>query len=164
MRTSAKPWRSNVWCQWIWIPRTMTLNDTAEEKWLWTSKHVKMVTQNQTRLNYASATRRWTRLNSTQPDKTMTDRYGCDLYSNWTQKVIGTWPIDMGVALTQTNMENDRLIWVRSRLKLNTKSDRNMVDRYRCGPESNWHGDDRKMVDRYRCDPNSNWQNNDRSI
>ena len=41
MRTNAKPWRQDVQCQWIWMPRTITLNDKAEEKWLWTSKERK---------------------------------------------------------------------------------------------------------------------------
>ena len=81
-----------------WVCTTMALNAKTKERW-------------------------WLEIeqDSTQSNKTMTDRYRCSPGSNWTRKVIETWPINIGAASTQT------------------QTDRMMTDRYRCGPDSDWH-------------------------
>ena len=63
------------------------LKDKQDKEWSIFKKNElekRDVTQDRTRLNWASATRRWTIVNST--DKTMTDRYWCGL-KNWTDKM-----------------------------------------------------------------------------
>ena len=54
-------------------------------------------------------------------------------------ELIGRWSIDIGAAK-----------------KTQTPTNKMMIDRYRCGPDSNCTQTDRKMVNRYRCGPNSN--------
>ena len=69
-------WRETRWLKMLGrVCTTMALNAKTKERW-------------------------WLEIeqNSTQSNKTMTDRYRCGPGSNWTRKVIGTWSIDIGAA------------------------------------------------------------------
>ena len=108
-------------------------------RWLWTPKLKK---------------RWWLKIeeDSTQSNKTMIDRYRCGPSSNWTRKVIGTWPIDIGAApktrIDTKNWPIDTGAVPTQKFKL--KLTWQMTDRYRCGPRNtNWY--DKEMADRYRC-------------
>ena len=124
------------------VKRT-TLNTQNEGRW-WLE-----IKQDSTQSNKTMTDRyRCGPKNSNWHDKEMADRYRCGLDSNWHDE----WPIDIGAVLTRK-----------------TQTDRKMADRYRCGLDSDWHDEwpidigavptqtDRKMVDRYRCGPDSDW-------
>ena len=74
---------------------------------------------------------------STQSDKTVTDRYTCGPDSN-SNRQTRWWLIDIGAAPKSQTQKLKLTRW--------------MTDRYRYGPDSKTQTG-RKMADRYRCDP-----------
>ena len=94
------------------VKRT-TLNAQNEGRW-WLE-----IKQDSTQSNKTMTDRyRCGPKNSNWHDKEMADRYRCGLDSNWHDE----WPIDIGAVLTRK-----------------TQTDRKMADRYRCGLDSDWH-------------------------
>ena len=113
--------------RWLKVPEwicTMALNAKTKKRWC---LKIKQDSTMQARVGGEQ--------DSTQYDKTMTNRYRCGLDSNWTQ--------------TNRNMA-DRYRWGP---KTPTQTGKMMADRYRCGPDSNWTQNDRKMAGQYRCGP-----------
>ena len=72
-------------------------------------------------------------------------------------KLIRRWPIDIGVALTRTQIDTRMTDRYRCGFKNwnLTQATRKMVDRYRCDPNLKTQID-KTMTNRYRCDPESN--------
>ena len=78
-------------------------------------------------------------------------------------KLTGRWLIDISATLTRTEYKliGRWSIDICVVSKIETQTDKMVIDRYRFDPNSNWTQIDMKMTDRYRCGPklelNTNW-------